>query len=71
MRAAHAFRGAAATIGAHTLADLLQSMEVAAGDGDVQRACDELARVQEAATAVIQYLQRGSDHRDAKEGLPK
>src|SRR6266568_2435505 len=55
-RAAHAFKSAAATIGARTLATLLEEMEAAARDGNVAGARDRLARVRAEAQATLDYL---------------
>jgi HPt (histidine-containing phosphotransfer) domain-containing protein len=55
-RAAHAFKSAAATLGAHSLATLLQEMEAAGQDGDVAGARTRLDRVREAARAAVDYL---------------
>jgi signal transduction histidine kinase/CheY-like chemotaxis protein len=56
MHAAHALRGAAATIGARGLAALLEHIETAAREGDVERARDDLDRVQREAASVLHYL---------------
>ena len=56
-RAAHAFKSAAATIGARALAALLEQIEAAARDGDVARARDQLERVRGEAHAALEYLQ--------------
>jgi len=56
-RAAHAFKSAAATIGARHLAALLEQIEAAARDGDVARARDKLESVRREAQAALDYLQ--------------
>ena len=56
-RAAHAFKSAAATIGARELAALLDQIEGAAREGDVSRARDSMERVRREAQAALDYLQ--------------
>jgi CheY-like chemotaxis protein len=56
-RAAHAFKSAAATIGARALAALLEQIEAAARDGDVAVARDKLEGVRREAQAALDYLQ--------------
>jgi PAS domain S-box-containing protein len=56
-RAAHAFKSAAATIGARALAALLEQIEAAALAGDVAGARDKLERVRGEASAALAYLQ--------------
>src|SRR5205807_686576 len=56
-RAAHAFKSAAATIGARHLAALLEQIEAAARDGDVARARDKLESVRREAQEALDYLQ--------------
>ena len=56
-RAAHAFKSAAATIGARHLAALLEQIEAAGRDGDVARARDKLESVRREAQAALDYLQ--------------
>jgi HPt (histidine-containing phosphotransfer) domain-containing protein len=56
-RAAHAFKSAAATIGARALATLLEQIEAAAREGDVAAAQDTLERVRGEAHAALEYLQ--------------
>jgi CheY-like chemotaxis protein len=60
-RAAHALRSAAATLGAHALAALLEEMEAAARDGHVERARDTLRRVRSEAEAALLTLQQVSE----------
>jgi len=60
-RAAHALRGAAATIGAHQLAGLLQHVEVAAQDGDIGQARGGLERVLVEAATVLDFVRRDRD----------
>jgi PAS domain S-box-containing protein len=55
-RAAHAFKSAAATIGAASLAELLEDMERAARDGDVGGAGATLERVRGEAHKALEYL---------------
>jgi HPt (histidine-containing phosphotransfer) domain-containing protein len=55
-RAAHAFKSAAATIGAHNLATLLEDMERTARDGDLAGARDNLEHVRGEAQAALDYL---------------
>ena len=57
-RAAHAFKSSAGTIGAKTLATLLQELESAAEKGDVARARDLGARFAEESAAVTAYVRR-------------
>jgi signal transduction histidine kinase/DNA-binding response OmpR family regulator len=56
MRAAHVFRGAAATIGAHKLAELLKRVETSARAGEIDEAKDVFEQVSPAAHAAIDYL---------------
>src|SRR2546421_4108744 len=56
-RAAHAFRSAATTIGARSLAALLDQIEGAAREGDVSRAREARERVRREAQAALDYLQ--------------
>ena len=56
-RAAHAFKSAAATIGAGGLAALLDQIETAARGGDVVGARDKLEEVRREAQAALDYLQ--------------
>ena len=56
-RAAHAFKSAAATIGARGLAALLDQIEGAAREGDVSRAREAMERVRREAQAALDYLQ--------------
>jgi two-component system sensor histidine kinase/response regulator len=56
-RAAHAFKSAAATIGARDLAALLEQIESAARDGDVSRAREAMEPVRREAQAALAYLQ--------------
>ncbi|HXQ29154.1 MAG TPA: response regulator [Gemmatimonadales bacterium] len=65
MRAAHALRGAAATIGARELAGLLEHMEHAAQAGLVPEAVAELERVETAAAAVIDAVRGDRKQRGA------
>ena len=55
-RAAHAFKSAAATIGARALATLLEEMETAGRTGNVTGARERLEDVREAAKAAVDYL---------------
>jgi len=55
-RAAHAFKSAAATIGARSLAALLEQIESAARAGDVSRARDAMEPVRREAQAALDYL---------------
>ncbi|HEV2671859.1 MAG TPA: response regulator [Gemmatimonadales bacterium] len=57
-KAAHAFRGAAATIGARELAELLERVETAARAGELDAARDAFERVGPVAHAVIEYLRQ-------------
>src|SRR5437870_5758747 len=65
-RAAHAFRSAAATIGAHRLAQLLEAMEASARSGDVARAQGGLHDVSREAQIVLDHVRLavdgGGDH---------
>jgi len=55
-RAAHAFKSAAATIGAHRLAQLLEEMEASARSGDVAHAQTTLQDVKSEALTVLDYV---------------
>jgi CheY-like chemotaxis protein len=57
-RAAHAFRGAAATIGARELADVLERAETAARAGELELAREACARIGPVANGVIDYLRQ-------------
>jgi len=57
-RAAHVFRGGAATIGAHALAGLLQRIEAAARGGDVDEPSAALEPLKQEAAAVLYHLGR-------------
>src|SRR5438552_2732489 len=65
-RAAHAFRSAAATIGAHRLAQLLEAMEASARSDDVARAQGGLQDVSREAQIVLDHVRLavdgGGDH---------
>ena len=64
-RAAHAFKSAAATIGAHALASLLEEMETAGRTGKVTVARERMLAVREAARAAVDYVRgatRGGEH---------
>jgi two-component system, sensor histidine kinase and response regulator len=67
-RAAHSFRGVAATIRAHELAELLERVEVAAARGDVAPAREGIARIHDEAAAVLEYVRRD---RGASAVLPR
>jgi HPt (histidine-containing phosphotransfer) domain-containing protein len=54
---AHAFKSAARTIMARRLADLLQELEDAGERGDTEKGVSLMPVVEEAYTAVIQYLE--------------
>src|SRR5881392_2314666 len=56
-RAAHAFKSAAATIGAGSLAALLDQIEGAAREGDVARARAAMERLRAEAQAALDYLE--------------
>jgi len=60
-RAAHAFRSAAATIGAHRLAQLLEAMETSARSGDVSRARSALPDVTSEAQTVLDHVRMAVD----------
>jgi len=57
-RAAHAFRGAAATIGARELAELLAHVETTARAGDIEQARDAFERASPVAHHVTDYLRQ-------------
>ena len=57
-QAAHTFRGAAATIGAHALAGLLERIESAARKGEVMQAREGLEPAQGETALVLEYLRR-------------
>jgi CheY-like chemotaxis protein len=59
-RAAHAFKSAAATIGAATLATRLGQMETAGREGDVAGARAQLDGVRNAAEAAVDYLRKAT-----------
>ncbi|OLC71984.1 MAG: hypothetical protein AUH78_17055 [Gemmatimonadetes bacterium 13_1_40CM_4_69_8] len=60
-RAAHAFKSAAATIGAHRLAQLLEQMEASARSGDVARAQSALQDVSSEALTVLDHVRVPAD----------
>ncbi|OLD58400.1 MAG: hypothetical protein AUF60_09930 [Gemmatimonadetes bacterium 13_1_20CM_69_28] len=60
-RAAHAFKSAAATIGARRLAQLLEEMETSARSGDVARARGGLPDVSSEAQTVLDHVRRAVD----------
>ena len=57
-KAAHVYRGAAATIGARELAGLLETVETTARAGDVEHARETFERVSPIAHAVTDYLRQ-------------
>ncbi len=57
-RAAHAFRGASATIGARELAELLERIETSARAGEIEKAQDVFERVSPLTHRVIDYLRQ-------------
>jgi len=57
-KAAHVYRGAAATIGARELAGLLETVETTARAGDVEQARETFERVSPVAHAVTDYLRQ-------------
>jgi len=57
-KAAHVFRGASATIGARTLAELLERVETSARAGEIQEAQDVFENVSPLAHSVIDYLRQ-------------
>ncbi len=57
-KAAHVYRGAAATIGARELAGLLETVETTARAGDVAHARETFERVSPIAHAVTDYLRQ-------------
>ena len=57
-KAAHAFRGASATIGARELAELLERIETSSRAGDIQNAQDVFERVSPLTHRVIDYLRQ-------------
>jgi len=57
-KAAHVYRGAAATIGARELAGLLETVETTARAGDVEQARETFERVSPIAHAVTDYLRQ-------------
>src|SRR5881296_3939560 len=60
-RAAHAFKSAAATIGARRLAQLLEEMEASARGGDVVRAQSALQEVRSEALIVLDHVRTAVD----------
>ena len=64
-KAAHVYRGAAATIGAGELAELLERVETAARAGDVEQAKEAFERVSPMAHIVTDYL------REQRAALPE
>src|SRR6266853_4286262 len=60
VRAAHVYRGAAATIGARELAGLLERVETTAHAGDVEQAKEAFESVTPLAHEVIDYLRRNN-----------
>jgi signal transduction histidine kinase/DNA-binding response OmpR family regulator len=57
-KAAHVYRGAAATIGARALAELLEHVETTAGAGEVEEARETFERVSPVAHDVTEYLRQ-------------
>src|SRR5437667_10023 len=57
-KAAHVYRGAAATIGARALADLLEHVETTARAGEIEAARETFERVSPVAHAVTDYLRQ-------------
>src|SRR6266849_938451 len=57
-KAAHVYRGAAATIGARGLAELLEHVETTARAGEVEEARDTFERVSPVAHDVTEYLRQ-------------
>ena len=57
-KAAHVFRGAAATIGARELAELLERVETTARAGEVENTREAFERVSPVAHNVIDYLRQ-------------
>jgi len=57
-KAAHVFRGAAATIGARELAELLERVETTARAGELERAREFFEQVSPVAHNVIEYLRQ-------------
>ena len=57
-KAAHVYRGAAATIGARELAELLERVETSARAGDIDQARDVFERTSPVAHAVTDYLRQ-------------
>ena len=57
-KAAHVFRGAAATIGARELAELLERVETTARAGELERAREFFEQVSPVAHTVIEYLRQ-------------
>src|SRR5712691_816450 len=57
-KTAHVYRGAAATIGARELADLLERVETSARAGDVEQAREAFERVSPMAHQVTDYLRQ-------------
>jgi HPt (histidine-containing phosphotransfer) domain-containing protein len=58
-RAAHAFKSAAATVGARGLAERLAAVEQAGREGAAERAAGELPALREAVAAVLRQLEGG------------
>ena len=57
-KAAHVYRGAAATIGARELAELLEIVETSGRAGDIEQARETFERVSPIAHAVTDYLRQ-------------
>src|SRR6185503_12445607 len=57
-KAAHAFRGASATIGARELAELLERAELAARAGELEQAREACTRIVPVANDAIDYLRQ-------------
>jgi HPt (histidine-containing phosphotransfer) domain-containing protein len=57
-KAAHVFRGAAATIGARQLAELLERVETTGRAGELEEARDYFEQVSPIAHSVIEYLRQ-------------
>ena len=56
-RSAHAYKSAAGTVRAHSLAEVLRRAEMAAKAGDVSAACGLLADITQAHEQVVRYLE--------------
>jgi signal transduction histidine kinase/DNA-binding response OmpR family regulator len=71
VRAAHTLRGAAGTIGANRLAEILERIEEIARQGDVSDLRDDVQRAEVEAAAVLDHLRRRRAPKGVGAGAPR